>query len=94
MHDRQAYEDNVITEFANMFRQRRPGISDDDLGREYEGARRFYNALAAFEKESLAAAEYSELRGEQIREMLEILRDAAPSMQGWEDAISNAKRGY
>lgn len=92
MHDRKAYEDNVITEFANMFRQRRPGISDDQLGNEYLAAQIFYDSLKHFIADTERAAALSDLRRDQLKEMLEILSDAAPSMRGWEEDISLARQ--
>lgn len=94
MHDRQAYEDNVITEFANMFRQRRPGISDADVGNEFEAARIFFTALERFRADLTKAIPLTTLRKDALIDLAAAIDDTAPGMTSWEEELNNARRGY
>jgi len=93
MNDRQIYECEVVELFRGMG-NRRPAMSDQDVGSEYEAARIFYTSLEHFVADVERAAALSDLRHDQLKELLEIIRDYTPMATAWEEQISNTRRGY
>jgi hypothetical protein len=94
MTDRAEYERTVITEFANMFRQRRPGISDQDVGNEFEAARIFFTALELFRADLTKATALTTLRKDTLIDLAAAIDDTAPGMTSWEEDLNNKRRGY
>lgn len=93
MDRRQAYELEILSTFANLGRAE-PGLSDDDRDREYLAQQTFFAALDAFTAHVRAAAALSGFRKDALAELLATLADATPDATAWDEAISDARRGY
>ncbi len=93
MDHRLAYEAELLSTFARMGR-RAPELSDTDRDHEFLAQRIFFAALEAFKGEVCEAASLSGLRKDALSELLIGLADATPDVTAWDEAISDARRGY
>ena len=93
MDHRLAYEAELLSTFARMGR-RTPELSDADRDREFLAQRIFFAALDAFKSDVQKAASLSGLRKDALSELLTALADATPDVTAWDEAISDARRGY
>lgn len=93
MDRRRAYESELLSTFARLGR-RAPELSDTDRDDEFLAQRTFFAALDAFKSEVQTAASLSDLRKDALDELLVTLSDATPDAAAWDEAISDARRGY
>lgn len=94
MHARAAYEAELLNAFANLGANRAPSLSDDDRDGEYRAMELVQRATAAFVSAIQNAAALSDLRKAHLEEALTVIADAMPDIAAWDEAISNARRGY
>ena len=90
---RRAYERELLSTFANIAR-RAPELSDADRDGEYRAQRVFFAALEEFKAQVNDALRSTSLRRDALTEMLAGLDDAAPDPLAWDEAVSDARRGY
>jgi len=90
---RQAYELEFLSTFARLGR-RSPELSDADRDREYLARRSFFAALADFRRAVESAQSLSDLRKDALTDLLATLDDCVPDALAWEEAISDARKGY
>ena len=93
MDHRQAYETEVLSTFARLG-SRTPGLSDEDRDNEYRAQRIFFTALTGFRREVENALSLTDLRKDALSDLLGTLTDATPDALAWNEAITEARRGY
>lgn len=94
MTARAQYEAEVIQLFAGMSRPPRSTISDDQYNTEIALARDLEAKKNAFLAACEAINENSGFRTINMTAVREGLEDELPNIKGWDEAISNARRGY
>lgn len=90
---RRAYERELLSAIANVAR-RAPELSDADRDSEFRAQQVFFTALAEFKTQVNDALLATSLRAEALKELLAGLDDAAPAPAAWDEAVSDARRGY
>jgi hypothetical protein len=90
---RQAYELEILSTFAR-FGTRAPEISDTDRDHEFLAQKTFFAALADFRRKVERAQTLTEFRKDALGDLLAALADATPDVEAWDEAITNARRGY
>ena len=90
---RRAYERELLSTFANIAR-RAPELSDADRDGEFRAQQLFFAALAEFKTRVNDALSSTALRKDALTELLAGLDDAAPDPAAWDEAVSDARRGY
>jgi hypothetical protein len=90
---RRAYEREILSTIANMGR-RAPELSDADRDGEFRAQQVFFSALADFKTQVNDALLLTSLRKDALKDLLAGLDDAAPDRAAWDEAVSDARRGY
>ena len=87
---RVAYERNAIATIHHLFTNRRavPRLADADVANEWRAQRLFFDAMAEFRAKVEQAAALSELRKQEMADMLVAMGDYAPTRICWDEAIS------
>lgn len=92
------YERELLSTFAAIattnLRRRAPELSDADRDGEYRAQRLFFAALGDFKAQVNDALLSTSLRKDALTELLAGLDDAAPDPAAWDEAVSDARRGY
>lgn len=92
------YERELLSTFANLWganlARRAPELSDADRDGEYRAQQMFFVALEEFKAKVNDALLSTALRKDALTELLAGLDDAAPDPAAWDEAVSDARRGY
>ena len=94
MNARSMYECEVVQLFANIGRPPRSTISDEQYNTEIALARDLEAKKNAFLAACEAINENSGFRTINITALSNGLDDELPDLMGWDEAVSNARRGY
>lgn len=86
----------VVQLFSNLYAPRplRSTISDEQYNTEIALARMLQAKYEDFIKACEAVNESSGFRSINMTAVRESLDDELPDMRGWDEAVSNARRGY
>jgi len=88
------YECEIVQLFANIGRPPRSTISDEQYNTEIALAHRLRAAIAELFAASEAVNENSGFRTINLTAVSDFMADEMPNFKGWDEAVSNARRGY
>ena len=94
MNARSMYECEVVQLFANIGRPPRSTISDEQYNTEIALMQKLRDAKAALLAACDEINENSGFRTINITSLSNGLDDELPDLMGWDEAVSNARRGY
>ena len=94
MNARSMYECEVVQLFANIGRPPRSTISDEQYNTEIALMQKLRDAKAVFLAACDEINENSGFRTINITALSNGLDDELPDLMGWDEAVSNARRGY